>query len=206
MSNDLLAPDLASLAGPDPQDAHPTTWSRRRVLAMVGTGAALPVIGSLWLFANPDQPQPTRTVGRGRTPWTCFCSVAVLTAVREARRDAGAHLHEDAAPSGGPLVNRTWSTTVRVQVAVHNAADRAVLLSPGQFRLRVGAAGTTVAPYDVERPASLIPAGKTLDTWISYLAPAEESDFSLEYDDTGLSHPLDLRLSLPAASGPGGSR
>ena len=44
----------------------------------------------------------------------------------------------------------------------------------------------------------------SLDTWITYLAPLEESDLRLEYEDTGVTAPLHFRLAgLPSAAGLG---
>jgi hypothetical protein len=195
---------------PTAESRQSTTWSRRRVLAIVCAGGAVSAAGPVWLLANRTETErPPRPLGRGRGTWTSFGSVAVLAAVREARHDAAAHLHGESGPVGGPLANRTWSTTVRVQVEVHNGSERAVLLSPGQFRLRIADTDTTVAPYDVGRPAAVVGPGRTVDTWVSYLAPAEESDLRLEYDDTGLSRPLDFRLSvagLPATTLEGEAR
>jgi hypothetical protein len=118
-------------------------------------------------------------------------------------------LHGGERTSGGPLPNLTWSTAVAVQIEMYNGTDRDVLLSPGQFRLRLGATGTTVAPYDVGSSTAVLAPATTLDTWITYLAPAEESDLLLEYQDTGLVDPLNFRLAvsgLPAVVAGSGSR
>lgn len=178
---------------------HPMAWSRRRVLTLICAGGALSAAGPILLIATSDDAEPVPgPISRGRGIWTSFGSVAVLSATREARHDSAAHLHDGAAAAGGPLANRTWSSVIRVQVEVHNGSEHAVLLSPGQFRLRLGASSTTVSPYDFGRPTSAIAPGHTVQTWTSYLAPAEESDLRVEYEDTGLPRPLDFGLSLAA--------
>jgi hypothetical protein len=184
---------------PAPVALHPSTWSRRRVLVVVCAGGALTAAGPISLIATSSDPEPVpHTTTRGRGTWTSFGSVALLFAARAARPDSAAHLHEGAAPAGGPLANRTWTTVVRVRLEVHNGSERPALLSPGQFRLRLGATGTTVSPYDVDRPPAAVPPAQTVQTWVTYLAPAEESELSLEYDDTGMARPLTFDLSLPA--------
>lgn len=153
--------------------------------------------------AAADTAKSRARISRGRGTWTSFGSVAVLGAARGPRHDAAAHAahHENRSDPRSPLVNRTWTDSIRAEIEVHNGAARPVMLSPGQFRLQVGADGTTVSPYDVGRPPAAIPPGQTVTTWIEYLAPAEESEFSLVYDDTGLPRPLPFRLTLGAGAG-----
>jgi hypothetical protein len=188
--------------------AQTPSWSRRRVLALVCAGGALSAAGPVGLIATRDGAKPPpRPIVRGRGSWTSFGSVAVLAAARDVRHDAAAHLHHDPAPAGEPLANRTWSTTVRVEIELHNGSDRPVLLSPGQFRLSLGTTGTTVAPYDAGRPVAAVPAAQTVRTWVTYLAPVEETDLTLRYDDPGLARPLAFHLPatpLPATTTAGG--
>jgi hypothetical protein len=188
--------------------AQTPSWSRRRVLALVCAGGALSAAGPVGLIATRDGAKPLpRPIVRGRGSWTSFGSVAVLAAARDVRHDAAAHLHHDPAAAGGPLANRTWSTTVRVEIELHNGSDRPVLLSPGQFRLSLGTTGTTVSPYDAGRPVAAVPAGRTVRTWVTYLAPVEETDLTLRYDDPGLARPLAFHLPatpLPATTTAGG--
>lgn len=176
-------------------------WTRRQVLVAATVGGTISVALPGWLVADhrggQSGPAP---IARGRGSSTSFGSVAVLAARRAARHDSGAHVHVGSA-AGGPLPNLTWSTTVAVQVEMFNGTHHAVLLSPGQFRLRLGPGGTTVAPYDASAPAVLAPA-TSLDTWITYLAPLEAADLGLEYQDTGATDPLRFRLAgLPPAAG-----
>ncbi|MDQ1620007.1 MAG: hypothetical protein QOE19_2576 [Actinomycetota bacterium] len=82
-----------------------------------------------------------------------------------------------------------------------------MLLSPGQFRLSLGTTGTTVAPYDAGRPVAAVPAAQTVRTWVTYLAPVEETDLTLRYDDPGQARPLAFHLPatpLPASTTAGG--
>jgi hypothetical protein len=188
--------------------APAASWSRRRVLALVCAGGALSAAGPAWLIATREDAEPLPPpIVRGRGSWTSFGSVAVLAAARGVRHDAAAHLHHDPGPAGEPLANRTWSTTVRVEIELHNGSDRPVLLSPGQFRLSLGTTGTTVAPYDAGRPVAAVPPARTVRTWVTYLAPIEEPDLTLRYDDPGLVRPLAFRLPatpLPATTTAGG--
>lgn len=158
----------------------------RRTLLLTFAGSAICGAGAVALRAGA----PGRSaVTRGRGAWTSFGSVAVL----------GAHQHP--APAGlaqphGHTGGRhaVWPNTVLAEVEVHNGTKRPVLLSPGQFRLRVGHDGPTVTYYDAERPVAALPAGMTERMWISYLAPSLAADLYLEYTEAGggrvLSTPL----------------
>ena len=94
-----------------------------------------------------------------------------------------------------------WSETVLVGVEVHNGLDRPMLFSPGQFRLRVGADGPTVTAYDAERPPGGLEADSTLTTWVSFLAPEDADDLSVEFSDPEADDVLSLRLGQATATG-----
>jgi len=75
---------------------------------------------------------------------------------------------------------------------VRNGSRRAVELSPGQFRVRVGDGGPTVSLYSADRDAGPLGPGATARLRITYLAPPPASRLSLEFDDTGSREPLRL--------------
>jgi hypothetical protein len=93
-----------------------------------------------------------------------------------------------------------WTDAVTTEVEVHNGSDRAVLVSAGQFRLRLGAHGPTVSYYDAERAVGVLGAGRTARMWISYLAPGDVTDLSLEYTEAGSGRPLSTPLSVARTS------
>jgi hypothetical protein len=149
-----------------------------------------------------------RTVTRGRGAHTSFGSVAVLGARQHAGvRHSGAHPVGAHHPSHGSLSHENhdplshenhdgWTDAVTAEVEVHNGSDRAVLVSAGQFRLRLGAHGPTVSYYDAERTVGVLGAGRTARMWISYLAPGDRTDLALEYTEAGAVRPLSTPLSV----------
>jgi hypothetical protein len=188
--------------GPDPAGGLPDLSRRHLLAALAGTALAAGAAGAV-VAGAPDGPAGGRaTPSRGRGAATSFGSVAVVGALRAPRPDDGGHLHGDGQAPSGALLDSTWSDTVRADVEVHNGLDRAVLMSPGQFRLRVGRDGPTVSPYAVGSVAGPVAPGATVTTWVTYLAPAGATALSLEYTDTG--RPGVLRLALPLA-GPAGA-
>lgn len=133
-------------------------------------------------------------ITRGAGTWTSFGSVALLSARRQTGGGSRATHQASAAPGSS---EHAWPDVLRVVLEVHNGLGRYLLFSPGQFRLQVGPAGTTVAPLVSDgRPRAIAP-GATVTTWVSYLAPAGERATMLEFADAGLGAPL-LRLELPA--------
>ena len=150
--------------------------------------AAIAFCGSLVLGATAVTLLSGEGVGRQRAPsrgrgaWTSFGTVAVLGTHRHGSAEtATQHTHE-----GG---HEVWSDTVMAAVEIHNGSDRAILVSPGQFRLRVGSTGPTVSYYDSDRAPGVLEAGRTLRMWVSYLAPAT-GDLVLEYAEPGAAAPL----------------
>jgi hypothetical protein len=94
-----------------------------------------------------------------------------------------------------------WSQAVLVRVEVHNGLDRPLLFSPGQFRLRVGQQGPSVTPYDTEGPSRGLPAGSTLTTWVSFLAPEDVDDLAVEFTEAGASDVWSMALAPIAVTG-----
>jgi len=174
-----------------------TAFHRRTALVATG-GLLLSGTAGAWLtLGRRISGSPTR--GRGR--WTSFVPVAVLGAARHAggaAHQAGTHDH--AAPAGTTLaVHDPWRDTVEVDVEVHNGTDRPMLVSPGQFRLRVGADGPTVTLYGADRAAGELPAGSTTRMRISYLAPPPGEALAVEFTEAGAVS--GARVGLAEASG-----
>lgn len=172
-----------------------TGWSRRHVMAAVCGGAlvAAAAAAQRGLLRGGPGAAPRLVPTRGLGTWTSFGTVAVVGAERGPRAPGEAAAHGPAHEPG----QSPWDEVVHVRLEVHNGLDRPVLVSPGQFRLRVGHAGPTVAPLAVGHAAGALAAGATVRTWVSYLAPASPVDTSLEYADTGLPRILRFPLAMP---------
>jgi hypothetical protein len=174
--------------------------SRRHVFLGLGGTLTSGVTARAWLGRDSAG---HRSPTRGRGEWTTFGSVALLGWNRRDHATAGVSAHHggrqtDAAPANPHGV---WTETVLVGVEVHNGLDRPLLFSPGQFRLRVGDHGPTVTAYDAERPPGGLPARSTLTTWVSFLAPADASDLSVEFTDPDAAGVLSMRLGQGALAG-----
>jgi hypothetical protein len=185
-------------------DPSPSGFTRRQFGAMVVGGAAVVAVGSAVVATTsgvlPSAPGAART---------SFGSVAIERAKRVTRfgsgtfavvSDPGGHGHGSpyapADPSREP-VNLTWADVVVLWLAVKNAGPAPVHLSPGQLRLRIVGAGTTVTPRNFGAARLEIPPGGSASTWISYLAPAAgASGFLAEFTDPALDGAL--TLTLPA--------
>lgn len=161
----------------------------RRGLGTVLVGGALAsgaAIGAV--VAGSGTVRPARVLSRGRGRWTAFGSVAVGAARRSTLGASAAGTH--AAHLGHTAESHsTWSDTVRVEVEVHNGTERPVLVSPGQFRLRVGSTGPTVSPYQAGWPVGPLSASSTLSSWVTYLAPPGAVDLLVEYVEPGAAAP-----------------
>lgn len=90
--------------------------------------------------------------------------------------------------------NLTWGDVVVLEVEVRNTADVPMLLSPGQLRLAL-ANGQTITPGDASRGPQAIAAGAAEMLWVSYLAPSDAADFSVEFTDP--QHDALLALGVP---------
>jgi hypothetical protein len=113
--------------------------------------------------------------------------------------NSGDHGHSGGtqpAPRWPQPVNLTWGDVVLVEVELTNASLEPVLFSPGQLRLRLAPAATTVTPQDAGRGPGTIAAGATEHHWISYLAPLGSTAMDLEFTDPWEDRTLGV--SLPA--------
>jgi hypothetical protein len=114
-----------------------------------------------------------------------FSRLASVSAAAPAAAGGG-HGHSGGdipATASGQPVNETWGDVVVLEVEVANSGPAPRLFSPGQLRLKVGEDGPTVTPRDASRGPGAIPAGATELVWVSYLAPSDAGDFSVEFTD-----------------------
>lgn len=172
--------------------------TRRQILTATGGGlAAVAVAG---VVGDSVLPALLRnTVGlRDLRQRTAFGRVAVVRARRMHRSGAVGQRHGQVAHSAGPdgldPQHLVWSDYVRVDIEVENTSPRPVLLSPGQFRLRVNDTGPTVSLYDAGHQVLALAAGTTLTTWVGFLAPPEEPGFGVEYTEAGAAMPHTFRI------------
>jgi hypothetical protein len=166
--------------------------TRRQVLTATGGGlAAVAVVGvtghSVLRVLMP-------TLGlRDLSQATAFGRVAVLGARREHRSGvAGSHHGSNASGAGSDHLapeHQPWAEIVRADIEVENLSRRPVLLSPGQFRLRVGETGPTVSLYEAGHRVLALAGGTVLTTWVGFLVPPEESSFAIEYTEAGAATP-----------------
>lgn len=161
--------------------------SRRSVVLMAcGSAASLAAV-AVWNERRGG------TLTRGRGAWTSFGSVAVLGSRREAFVVTGHGGHAGDTRHGG---HAGGTDLVRVEVEVHNGRAAPLLFSAGQFRLRFGARGVTVTPFDVGEPPAAVAGRSTRRTWVSYLVPREVRDWQVEFTEAGPSRVV----AVPAAS------
>jgi hypothetical protein len=123
-----------------------------------------------------------------------FSRMANVAAVSNAGTVPRTGAHGHGAPSGGP-VNETWGDVIVIEAEVTNTGPAPKLFSPGQLRLKVGPNGPTVTPRDASRGPGTIPAGVSEPVWISYLAPSEATEFSIDFTDP--QQDTRLALSIP---------
>jgi hypothetical protein len=90
--------------------------------------------------------------------------------------------------------NLTWGDVVVLEVEVVNIAAVSMLFSPGQLRLKL-ANGQTITPEDASCSPEPIAAGTVEMMWISYLAPSDAAEFSVEFTDP--QHDALLALGVP---------
>lgn len=202
-------PDPVSQDLPWP-DVLTAPHSRRSLLGLLATTGAVAAAARLGLPGGRDDGVHSRV-----DPATAL-QVAVTGVTRgvdaAVRASHGAH-----GPAGdeavGPaattaeavaqdeLGHRVWSGTVTVGLAVRNTADREVLFSPGQVRLRL-ADGTGVMPVSSERGAGPLPPSSLTRTWVRYLAPDDSRPVTVDYTPAGATDPVPLPVA-GAATGRG---
>jgi len=97
-----------------------------------------------------------------------------------------------------PLFERTsWPDIVRVQLQVRNLSAMPLLVSPGQFRLRVQG-DLSVMPTAWRHGAAALGAGETRSGWIDYRAPDADGLYQLEFSPAGHPEPVAVLLAVPS--------
>jgi hypothetical protein len=118
---------------------------------------------------------------------------------------AGAVGEVDGHGHGGPQpwsqglpqpVNLTWGDVVVLDVELHNRGQEPVLFSPGQLRLRLLPAETTITPQDSDRSPGVLGPNSKERVLISYLAPHDLTRLELEFSDE--QNDQVVQLALPA--------
>ena len=170
------------------------TMSRRSAFVALGGSALSGIATGAWFRRGPAV--AASAAGRG-APGTG--AVAVLAARRGTVGAAGGDGH-GGHTGVGSSGHHGWSGTVVADLEVHNPSRRPLLVSPGQFRLRIGRTGPTVSFYDSERAVGVLSAGASVRMWISYLAPPEATELSLEYAAAGATAPVALPLSIAGSA------
>ena len=167
--------------------------------AMLAAISALALAGAVISFAVlAGGPRHGAVTSLAPAPsWHASASFGPLT-VQSVERGAdrghaGAHAFEP---------GTSGSDVLRVDVRLDNRLDRAVVFSPGQFRLRArGARGTISAINPLRTPGSIGP-GKSLTQPLAFLVSSRLTDLSLEFADLGEPRPLSIRLGSLAGPGP----
>ena len=95
--------------------------------------------------------------------------------------------------------NLTWGGVVVLEVEVLNGTALPMLFSPGQLRLRI-VDGPTITPNDASRDPGPIRAGEVERMWVSYLAPSDATNFSVEFTDA--PHDAEHTLAVPQFGAP----
>ncbi len=170
MTDDRMADERAAAL-------HPPT--RRGAIALLGAGALLPAA----LAAVRGR------AGSGTT------SAAPGAAVDGLRFDVLGSARRALAGHGGApahTLGESWPDVVRIQLRVLNVAASALLLSPGQFRLRVG--DLTVMPTDWLHGPGPLPAGEARTGWIDFRAPASAGLLALDFTAAGRREPVTVPL------------
>jgi hypothetical protein len=90
--------------------------------------------------------------------------------------------------------NMTWGDVIVLEVEVLNTAVFPMLFSPGQLRLKL-TGGQSITPEDASRPPEAISAGAAEMLWVSYLAPSDAADLSVEFTDP--QNDTQLALAVP---------
>jgi hypothetical protein len=156
------------------------------VLAVVATMALAGVWLGLGVIASGGDPA---SVARDAPPggaWDAATSFGPVS-VRRVERFVGV-------PHLGHGASTVRSDRIRVSLTLTNRGQAAVPFSPGQFRLRLDALGTTVPATRPDPPPSAIAGGQTLHQRLSFVVPLPPTSFTLSFDDLGRATPLRIRL------------
>jgi hypothetical protein len=124
--------------------------------------------------------------------WSASASFGSVAVERMERRIGAPHGAAHAEPGEG-------SDEVRVFLTVANRRQRRIPYSPGQFRLQLSQAGTTVSATNPNPPPASVAAGEAIRQQLTFIVPASRDRFALVFDDLGRAKPTMLATgSLPA--------
>ena len=169
------------------------------MLAVVITLALAGAMISLSVLADAPRHGAEKVSSLALAPsWRAAASFGPLTVERVERgghgeRHASAHESE-------PGADR--SDVVRVEVRLANRLDRAVVFSPGQFRLRVRGARGTISPIDPRWVPGSIGPGESITQPLAFLLATRLTELTLEFADLGEPRPLSIRLGSLASPKP----
>ncbi|HEX8781002.1 MAG TPA: hypothetical protein VF728_07515 [Nocardioides sp.] len=183
---------------------------RRVLLLVTGSGLVTTLVTGRALLTGPLGP----TRGAGVT--TSFGSIVLLGWAYEALAPgSAAHGSGDPVGRGGhpagavrdraprpvpSAVHGAWTDAVAVELEVHNGSRAPLVLSPGQFLVRVQRGGPTVALYSADHGGEPVAPGTSTRMQIRYLVPPPDREVSLEYVGSVGRRPLRIgTLERPGA-------
>jgi len=141
------------------------------VLALLGAGVFAPAVAL--------------TLGRARAADPALGGDLQFRVLGATRRVLAGH-----EAAHGHVERSSWPDVVRVHLEVLNPAASPVLVSPGQFRLRVD--DVTVMPTAWQHAPGALDSGLHRGTWIDYRAPASAGLLHLEFTPAGAVTPVSV--------------
>jgi hypothetical protein len=157
-------------------------------LALALAGAAL---AADLLLRGAHASEPSAHDAASTATETSFGSIRVLGAAKAGVAREG---------HGGSHA-RARRVELVVRIALASRLDRAVIFSPGQFRLRTEGGARTIALWKARPRTEAIAPRKSLLLRLSFLAPRSAAGFSLQFDDLGRARPLLIELDPQAMRG-----
>ena len=156
---------------------------------LAATGGALSLTA---LVSGEHGPPPIASreapAGGAWAPASSFGQIAVERVARIAGRPHGP----------GHADPQSRSDQIRVSITLTNRQRRRIAYSPGQFRLRLPEARTTVSATNPNPPPGSIAAGQKLRQRLTFIVPAARTRFTVVFDDLGRAAPISIALgSLP---------
>jgi hypothetical protein len=149
-------------------------------LAVVGVGLALGVLAS-----GGERPSVVREAPPGGA-WKAAASFGPVSVERVERFVGVAH---DGHGHAGARSDR-----IRVSLTLANRGRTALPFSPGQFRLRLDRAGTTLTATRPNPPPGAIGAGQTLRQRLTFVVSVPSTSFTLVFNDLARATPLPIGL------------
>jgi hypothetical protein len=167
---------------------------RSAIVAAFGSMASAASV-SAWLLRGWGQ---DATPAHGRRIRTRFGSVQLVAS----RWEAGTGQPGTGQPGTGRSgeVATAWADRIVVLVEVRNESGSPIRVTPGQFQLRVGSDGPTVALLLAEPHGGVVAPRRVLQLRLTFLAPAGHPALALEYQETGAPASHVAALS-PAGAG-----